>query len=88
MYFCNMYFIFCDFAHNKNGESAHTITWGVVKMAKMKKNAVMTGVITGLAVGTATTVVSSMMSRKSVAVKKNAGKAISAVASMISAMQG
>ena len=57
-------------------------------MAKMKKNAVMTGVITGLAVGTATTVVSSMMSRKSVAVKKNAGKAISAVASMISAMQG
>lgn len=56
-------------------------------MAKMKKNALVKGVMAGLAVGTATMLVSNTMGKKK-SIKKNAGKAVSAVASMISAMQG
>ena len=56
-------------------------------MAKMKKKSIVKGVVTGIAVGTATALVSNAMNKKS-AVKKNAGKAVSAVAAMISAMQG
>lgn len=56
-------------------------------MAKIKKNSIVTGIAVGTAVGTATMLISNGMSKKN-AIKKNANKAVNAVASMFSAMQG
>lgn len=56
-------------------------------MAKIKKNSIAKGVAVGIAAGTATMLVSNAMTKKN-AIKKNANKAVNAVASMFSAMQG